>query len=180
MPLPPKIAAGNAAALFRRHRWLGWFCVLAVIAAIGITIWSCEDGKPHPAQSPKPIAFSVSFQGYSNSPSGQRWAILTVTNRDFGNLCLGNPLTVEWSDHPKDAQDTHGKLPDFIPPHSCGRMVVEVPLAPGSWRARCMISRSTWRDPIYNALSSRGWPAHLIPVRRTQTMDSLVTDWVRE
>jgi len=166
--------------LFRRHRWLGWFCVLAVIAAIGITLWSREDGEPRPPQIPKPIAFSVSFQGYSNSPSGQRWAILTVTNRDFGDLRFAEPMIVEFAAHPGDAAEPHWKHPDFIAPRSSGSVAVEIPPAPGAWRMRCHISRSTWRDPLYNALSSRGWPDRLIPVRRTHTMDSLVTDWVRE
>ena len=164
--------------LFRRHRWLGWFCVLAVIAAIGITLWSREDGEPRPPQIPKPIAFSVSFQGYSNSPSGQRWAILTVTNRDFGNLCFANPMAVEFAAHPGDGQETHWKTPDFIPPRSCGRIAVEIPPAPGAWRMRCIISRYTWRDNVRDALPG-WWPDFLLP-RRTQIMDGLVTDWVRE
>jgi hypothetical protein len=171
----------HAVGLFRRHRRLGWFCVFAAIAAIGISLWGREDGEPRPPRIPKPpipIAFSVSFQGYSNSPTGQRWAILTVTNRDFGDLYLVAPNTVELSEHPRDAQDTHWKWPDSIPPHSRGTVLVEVPRAPGFWRARCIISRWTWRDSVYNALSSRGWPAGLIPVRRTQTMDGLVTEWI--
>src|SRR5688572_3010051 len=89
----------NTVGLFKRHRKLGWFCLFAVIAAIGITFWS-QDGEPRPPQIPKPIAYSVSFQGYSNSPSGQRWAILTVTNRDFGNLCFANPMSVEFAAQP--------------------------------------------------------------------------------
>jgi len=164
--------------LFRRHRWLGWFCVLAVIAAIGITLWSREDGEPRPPQIPKPIAFSVSFQGYSNSPSGQRWAILTVTNRDFGNLCFANPMAVEFAAHPGDGQETHWKTPDFIPPRSCGRIAVEIPPTAGAWRMRCIISRYTWRDNVRDALPG-WWPDFLLP-RRTQIMDGLVTDWVRE
>jgi len=166
---------------FRRNRKLVWFCVLAVVAAIGVSLWGREDCEPRPPRIPKPripIAFSVSFQGYSNSPSGQRWAILTVTNRDFGDLYLANPMTVELSEHPRDEQDARWKAPDFISPRSCGRMVVEVPLAPGSWRARCIISRWTWRDSVYNAFSSRGCPAGLIPVRSTHTMDMLVTEWI--
>ena len=168
----------NTVGFFKRHRKLSWFCRLALIAAVGITLWSCEDGEPRPPQISKPIAFSASFQGYSNSPSGQRWAILTITNRDFGNLYLANPMSVEFAAHPGHGQETHWKTPDFIPPHCCGRIAVEIPPAPGDWRMRCIISRYTWRDPVYNALSSRRWPVYLIPVRRTQTMDSLVTEWI--
>ncbi len=164
---------------FKRHRKLGWFCLFAAMAAIGITLWSSEDGDPRTPQKPKPIAFSVSFQGYTNSPSGQRWAILTITNRDFGNLYLANPMIVEFAGQPGDERETHWKTPAFIPPRSCGQIAVEIPPAPGAWRMHCIISRYTWKDMVRNALSSRRLPDFLLP-RRTQTMDSLVTDWVRE
>jgi hypothetical protein len=171
----------NAVGLFRRHRKLVWFCLLAAMVAIGISLWSREDGEPRPPRNPKPwipLAFSVSFQGYSNSPSGQRWAILTVTNRDFGDLYFADMMTVDLSNQPRAAQDARWKHPDFIPRRSCGRIVVEVPLAPGSWRAQCMISRWTWRDSVYSALSSRGWPTRLIPVRRTSVMGGIATEWI--
>jgi hypothetical protein len=102
----------------KRYRKLLWLCLLAAIAAICINLLSSEDGEPRPAQIPNPIAFSVSFQGYSNSPSGPRWAILTVTNRDFGNLCFAGPCTVELSGHTLDAPGTHWKTPNFIPPRT--------------------------------------------------------------
>lgn len=168
----------NTLGFFRLHRKLGWFCLLAVIAAIGVTLWSREEGEPRPPTIPKPIAFSVSFQGYSNSPSGQRWAILTVTNRDFGNLGFSGPFGVELSARLKDEQATRWMTPGFIPPHSCGRIAVEIPPAPGAWRARCRIIRSTWRDKVRNACP--GWFPELLLPRPTHTMDDLVTDWVRE
>lgn len=31
---------------FERQRKLAWFCLLAAMAAIGITIWSYEDTEP--------------------------------------------------------------------------------------------------------------------------------------
>ena len=167
----------NTVGFFKHHRKLAWFCLLAVVAASGLTLWSREDDAPRPAQISKPIAFSVSFQGYSNSPSGQRWAILTVTNQDFGNLSLADPMTVELSGHPRDEQGAHWYASGFIPPHSSGRMVVEVPLAPGTWRARCIILRWTWRDTVHNAFPP--WvPDCLIPVQPIKTMDSLVTEWI--
>ncbi len=163
---------------FKRRRKLGWFCLLAAMAAIGITLWSREDGEPRPPQIPKPIAFSVSFQGYSNSPSGQRCAILTVTNRDFGDLYLvPGSATVEFAAHPGGGQETYWKHPGFIPRRSCGRIAVEIPPAPGAWRMRCIISRYTWRDTARDILSSRRVPDFLLP-RRTHTMDSLVTEWI--
>ena len=173
----------EAVGFFRRRRWLVWICLLALMATIGITLSNREGGRPRRAQSPqprKPIAYCASFQGYSNSPSGQRWAILTVTNRDFGELGFANPMTVQFSDDPMDDQDVHWKGPDGIPPGSFGRIAVEIPPGRGAWRARCIIWRWTWRDSAYNAFSSRNWPAHLIPVRRTHTMDEFVTEWVRE
>lgn len=168
----------NTVGLFKRPRWLGWFCLLAVVAAIGLTLWSRDDGEPRPPQIPKPIAYSVLFQGYSNSPSGQRWAILTVTNRDFGDLCFANPMSVEFAAQPADEQETRWKTSGFIPPRSCGRIAVLIPPVPGAWRMNCMIIRSTWRDDVRGALPG-WWPDFLLP-RRTQIMDGLVTDWVRE
>jgi hypothetical protein len=173
----------NTVGLFKRHRKLGWFCLLAAMAAICITLWSRDDGETRPPQIPKPIAFSVSFLGYSNCPSGQRWAILTVTNRDFGNLYFANPMSLEFAARPEDEQETHyaethWKTSGVIPPGSCGRIAVEIPPVPGDWRMRCIISRYTWRDDVRDALP-RWWPDFLLP-RRTQIMDGLVTDWVRE
>ena len=160
-----------------RHRKLVWFCFFAAVVAVCLALWGRDGLDPRTVRLPSPIACSVSFQGYSNSASGQRWAILAVTNRDFGDLSFVNPMSVEFAAHPGDVQETHWETPRFIPPRSCGRIAVEIPPAPGVWRMRCHISRWTWRDSVRNARGLNWCPDALLP-RRTYQLQGLVTDWV--
>ena len=160
-----------------RHRKLAWFCLFASTVALCLALWGRDDVEPRPSGLRSPIACSVLFQGYSNSLSGQKWAVLIVTNRDFGDLLFANPITVEFAAHPGDGQDTHWKIPDFIPPRSCGRITVEIPPEPGNWRARCVVARWTWRDSVRNARVLNWCPDALLP-RGTYQLQGLVTDWV--
>ncbi len=168
----------------KRHRRLAWFSLFATIIAICLVVCGREnlDSKPRSLHLPKPIAFSVSFQGYSNSLSGQRWAILVVTNRDFGNLYFSGTCLVEPLDHRllhTDEDETRWQLPLFVAPRTSARIAVEIPPAFRTWRARCTMIRYTWRDYVHNALV--GWRLDgLIPVRPTCEYGSLVTDWVSQ
>ena len=170
----------NIVKVFKRHRKLAWLCLLAALASIGITLWSYDDGNPRAPHLPAPITAAISFQGYSNSPGGQRWALLTVTNSDFGTLYIaaGSSL-VELSNRPASSLDADWQYPTSMPPHSTATVAAAIPPALGPWRVRCMVVRVTWKDTVRNNFPG-WWPENLRPVRRTRTMGGLVSDWVSE
>jgi hypothetical protein len=158
-----------------RHRKLAWFCLFASIVAACLALWGRDDIEPRTIRLPSPIACSVSFQGYSNSLSGQKWAVLVVTNRDFGDLAFVGPYSVELSSHPSDGRDVHWQLAPRLAPRCSARIAVEIPPEPGTWRARFCLERWTWRDSARNILHR--CPDCLRP-RRTYKVQYFATDWV--
>lgn len=163
--------------VLKRHRKLAWLCLLVALASIGLSIWS-YDREPRAPQLPAPIAATISFQSYSNSPSGQRWALLTVTNSDFGTLYFAaGSFLVELSNQPSSYLDADWHRPMSLPPHSTDTVAVPVPADMGPWRARCTVVRDTWRDRFPNIFPG-WWPDRLNPARRTRTAGGLVSDWV--
>ena len=74
---------------------------------------------------------SLLLQSYSNSPSGQRWAILTVTNGENNNFSIIGPRSIELSGPPGDL-DTHWRAPassfhDLLPAwQSNSQLVLEL------------------------------------------------------
>jgi len=167
----------NIVKVFKRHRKLAWLCLLVALVSIGLTLWSYNSEPRAPLVS-APIAAAIFFQSYSNSPSGQRWAILTVTNSDFGTLYFAaGSFLVELSNQPSSYLDADWQRPRSLPPHSTATVAVPIPADLGPWRASCMIVRDTWRNRVPNVFP-RWWPDWLNPSRRTRTADGLVSDWV--
>ena len=161
-----------------RHRKLAWFCLLASMLGACFALWGREGSGARPSKSAKPIACAISFQRYSNSPSGQKWAILLVTNRDFGTLYFEGPFLVEPPLPPADDSDeTHWQKPQSLPPESSAEIAVEIPPSFRTWHARCTVVRVTWRDRARSAFPL-WYPSSLIPIRRTYAFQPLVTDWV--
>ena len=166
-----------------RHRKLFWFSVLASFAAVCILSFGREWGHPHIYKAPwapsDPV-FSVAFLGYSNDASGQKWALLAVTNRDFGNLYFCGPYLEELSTDPPGGPtnhrpEMHWQHPGGIAPGSFCTVAVETPAAVGKWRVRCVLIRRTWQDDLHNC---RWCPESLIPVRRSYATGGLVSDWM--
>ena len=105
---------------------------------------------------------SLLLQSYSNSPSGQRWAILTVTNGENNNFSIIGPRSIELSGPPGDL-DTHWRVPassfhDLLPAarSRSSQLVLELGELHVLWSdLRGEIERVT--------LSQTGWPDRLIP-----------------
>ena len=166
--------------VFKRHHKLAWLCLLVALVAFGLTLWSYDDGTPRAPLEPSPIAATISFQSYSNSPSGQRWALLTVTNSDVGTLSFAaGSFLVELSNQPASYLDADWQRPRSLPARSTATVAVQIPAALGPWRASCLVVRETWRDRFPD-IFPRWWPSSLNPARRTATMGDLVSDWVSE
>src|SRR6478736_4140312 len=77
-----------------------------VIGTLILSVYLVRFSAPKDSRR-RPLA-SVCFLAYSNSPSGEKWALLTVTNRDTCDLVFCGPYTVEFA--PPRTND--GKLDD--------------------------------------------------------------------
>jgi hypothetical protein len=169
-----------------RHRKLIWFSAIASWVAVCIALWGQAASKSHPMRPLAHFAVSVAFQGYSNSVSGQKWALLAITNRDRGDLCFFPPNLVQLGvgvlSGPESLgvlsnwHETQWQYPPAIPRGSFCRIAVEVPPGHGSWRARCLLMRFTWSDKLLSRVP-RWWPGGLIPLRGDPSLGALLTDW---
>jgi hypothetical protein len=121
----------------RRH-WPIFFCALIVLAAVIVGISQHGDMAP---------VYSLSFQGYSNSVSGQKWAILTFTNRDTCEQVFSGPYTVEFRRIECDSNE-HWKIPDSVPRGSSCTVAIEIPNTSETWRASWSVTRREWRDVL--------------------------------
>jgi len=153
----------------------------ASIIILVVLVAACLLGKqsaPHVSER-----LSVSFQGYSNSPSGKAYALFAVTNHDTCDLQLWNGGDVELSEN---AGLTNGRPPDFAVFYSlagsnlhCGRpfmMFTEVPAHRKKWRLTWMVMRHSLTTRLV-FLTGR---IPLVPNYNNGTPDFfyLTTDWI--
>ena len=135
---------------------------------------------------------SISFQGYSNSPSGKTYALFAVTNHDSCDLQLWNGGGVEFAENVAvgsrfgGAPSTNGGQPDvevfysLVGSNLCrGKsytMFTEVPAHNGRWRLTWMVMRRSLANRMVD-LTSR---IPLVPTYRNGTPDFfyLTTDWI--
>ena len=133
----------------RRH-WLIYACGVAALAAVFICWWGRDRSEPHAREATRSPAFSVLFQGYSNSVGGEKWALLTVTNRDSCDLHFLVPMVLVWSNNLGSTDEpTHVLLTaNPLHPREACSMAVEVSMASGPWRFWCPVTRHTRLDDL--------------------------------
>ncbi len=149
-----------------------WFVALALAAAAVILMWNWSQAEPSPKAS---AAFSVSFQGYSNSPSGEKWAVLMITNRDVCTLVFQLPARVSFLGHPdlesRRAFFSHNPLPGKA---DCR---VSIPLSSsGAWKFVCRVTRYTRREEFAGRLPD--WLGRLVAGTRGPASSYVDTGWV--
>ncbi len=149
-----------------------WFVALAGVAAAVILIWDLYHAEPSPKARP---AFSVSFQGYSNSPSGEKWAILMITNRDVCTIIFQLPSRVSFSGHP-DLESRRAIFADNPLPRKADCRVA-IPLSSsGAWRFVCRVTRYTRREELAGRLPD--WLGRLVAGTRAPSSSYVDTGWV--
>jgi len=107
-----------------------------------------------------PAAPKLSFSlcAYSNSPSGVKFAILSLTNRDTCDLTFNGPPLVEF-----EGTDYLTAASSSAPPDSRLRkadsciLVVPVPVPQGRWRVRWNVTRHTFRESLGPRLRQVRW-----------------------
>jgi hypothetical protein len=160
-----------------RHPKLAWFCFFASIGAVWLSLRGRDDIEPPRPKPYIPIACSVSFQAYSNSPSGRTWAVLLVTNLDSGDLSFVGPYGLSLSNRPSCHVEARWQLAPTFAPGTGTRIAVEIPPGSGTWRAGFFLIRTTWRDYVRNLRVLDWCPDRLLP-RSTYQVDPVETDWV--
>ncbi len=138
-------------------------CVIGIglLAAVCIQLWDRDRPEPPKKKTPKVPQLSFLFQGYSNSPSGEKWGILMITNRDVCSLYLDVPVRVRFSDHP-DLQTREviwGKNP--IPRQSSCQLAIYIPPESGRWSFECQVIRYEWKEGLRDLLPN--WADRWVP-----------------
>jgi hypothetical protein len=155
-----------------RRRKLIWFGIPISIVGIAIALTFCMTEQP--VSSSKKSLLAVSFLSYSNSPSGQTYVILGMTNLDSCDLILCGMFATDFSDKPDALDETRWcSLPtSALHPGAYFQGVAQVPARKGKWRLRWNVQRWRLRDRAMLLLGN--WT----PWDTTAEIDSVVTDWM--
>ena len=122
---------------------------------------------------------SVSFQSYSNSPSGEKWALLTVTNGDTCELIFLGPFSLEFKPFRTNdvlCDQAHWEAPALVAPGSVCTLALKLPPDPRPWRASCFLRRHPLQDKLEERLPDR--LGSVIPGTHGWQMDCFWTDWI--
>ena len=159
-----------------RHCKLLWSLPVLLLVCLLVRDWDKRSGAG-PSKLP---AFSFSFQGYSNSPSGQRWAVLTVTNEDVCDLHFFGPTWLVFSDRLVDSFSAPLIMANNpLPGRTSCRAAIGLPHRQGSWRFQCALMRCTWRDKLSEHLPES--LDDLLPgLRGAYVMGWFDTGWLAE
>ncbi len=156
--------------------------VLVLVAGIA----ACLVGKRDGVSVPKRL--SISFQGYSNSPSGKIYALFAVTNHDTCDVRLWNGGDVEFSEYmdwflrdppgprPPDVEVFYSLVGSNLCRGQAYRMVTEVPVHKERWRLTWMVMRSSLKNRMLS-LTDRV-PLLYRFVNGTPDFYYLQTDWI--
>lgn len=152
--------------------------ILVVLVAGGATYLLGKRSVPPVSQR-----LSISFEGYSNSPSGKVYALFAVTNHDTCDIQLWNGGSVEFLEN---EGLTNGRPPDvevfysLVGSNLCRgksyRMFTEVPGHREKWRLTWMVMRSSLANRIVYLTSH----LPLVPTYRNGTPDFyyFTSDWI--
>lgn len=150
--------------------------VLAIPVAGLVTILTTRKATPAPGDA----ALSISFQGYSNNPSGQRYALFAVTNHDTCDLILWNGGAVEFEDPntPSNIEVYYSLVGSNLHRGVPYTMFTETPPSHGRWRLHWMVMRRSLTQKLVEFSTS----VPLIPNVNNGTPDFFYdsSDWVPE
>lgn len=125
-------------------------------------------------------ALSISFQGYSNSPSGQSYALFAVTNHHTCDLILWNGGAVEFEDTnaPSNIEVYYSLVGSNLHRGQHYTMVTETPPNHGRWRLHWMVMRRSLTQRLVE-ISAR---VPFVPNFNEGTPDFFYdsSDWVPE
>jgi len=100
---------------------------------------------------PRPL-LSVSFQNYSNSPTGKRFAFLSITNRDSCDVRFDSSGWLQFTGTSTEA-DAPSAIDYSVLKHGASRvLVIEVPPHQGNWRVVWAVTRLAARERIRTRL----------------------------
>jgi hypothetical protein len=143
--------------------------IMAVALLLGIVLAAMSR---HEDQEDR-MRLSVSFQAYSNSPSGQKYAVFAVTNLDSCDLQLWNGGTVEFSGSDQKGRYSPGvQVPYSLAGSKLRRgqaytMITGVPAHSYPWRLSWMVMRFS----LANRMADWTSRLPLVPAYRNGTPD---------
>ncbi len=151
--------------------------VLVAIPVVGlVVVLTTQKATPESGDT----ALSISFRGYSNSPSGQRYALFAVTNHDTCDLILWNGGAVEFEDTnaPSNIEVHYSLVGSNLHRGVPYTMFTEIPPSHGRWRLHWMVVRRSLTQRLVE-ISAR---VPFVPNFNNGTPDFFYdsSDWVKE
>jgi hypothetical protein len=154
---------------------------MLIVASFATAIAVCFLARREPL--PVSRSASISFQGYSNSPSGKAYALFVLTNDDTCDLQFISEAAVDFSE---DQGLTNGRVPDVDVFYSLAgsnlcrgqsySMFTEVPEHREKWRVEWRLERHSLTTRLVS-LTER---IPLVPSYNNGAPDLvyLSTDWI--
>jgi hypothetical protein len=156
------------------------FTAASVISALCVYLVLENLYSPEREDSVRRPLASVCFHSYSNSPTGEKWALLTVSNRDTCELIFVGPYTLEFTpfrtndDVPGD--QARWQVPALVAHGSACMLALKLPPDQRRWKAGCFLVRYPLQDKVKERLPDRiSW---VIPGTHGWQMDRFTTDWI--
>ncbi len=149
--------------------------VIVLLAIVAVLVVGRTSSPASPSE-----ALKISFQGYSNSPSGQRFALFAVTNLDTCNLILWNGGAVEFADTntPQDIEVFYSLVGSNLHRGVPYAMFTGSPSNHLRWRLTWMVHRSSFKQALVD-ITGR---IPLVPDYNNGCPDFFyyTTDWIPE
>jgi hypothetical protein len=146
--------------------------LLAIVAVLFIALTSSSKSSNE--------ALKICFQSYSNSPSGQRFALFAVTNLDTCNLILWNGGSVEFegTNSPWNMDVFYSLVGSNLQRGVSYTMFTGVPSNHPRWRLTWMVHRSSFKQALVD-ISGR---IPFVPDYNNSCPDFFyyTTDWIPE
>ena len=131
----------------RKASWKRWVIAVACVLVIALAVLFLN----HSAKDEPPAdALKISFKGYSNSPSGERFALFAVTNLDTCKLVIWNGGGVEFlgTNWPRNIDVSYSLAGSNLERGVPYTMISGVPTNRLRWRVTWMVHRSSLKQAM--------------------------------
>jgi len=161
----------------RKASWKRWVVAVACVAAIALAaLFFNRVANDEPPED----ALKISFKGYTNSPSGRRFALFTVTNMDTCKLVIwkAGAVAFQGTNWPVSVEVFHSLAGSNLDRGVPYTMISTVPTNDLRWRVTWIVHRSSLKQALVDITGK----IPFVPDYNHGSPDSFycTTDWLPE